>query len=167
MELLFVMLMAAALTTTNVKLPSGKILKVELATEGADIAKGLVGRESIPADSGFMLAYKADVQTQDHLTGYKFPVDILYIDGMKTVINLKENAEPCRTPDCHYLSVWPYRYQLQLPAGTIKRLNIHAGDLLSFSVPGETPPTTAKAAPQPAAPPPPVPSKKQIRITVP
>jgi uncharacterized membrane protein (UPF0127 family) len=164
MQLLLVMLMAAALTTTNVKLPSGKILKVEVATEGADIAKGLLGRESLPQDSGFMLAYRTDVQTQDHLMGYKFPVDILYIDEMKTVINLKENAVPCRTPDCHYLSVWSYRYQLQLPAGTIKRLNIHAGDVLSFSVPGET--TTAKTA-QPPAPSPGVPSRPRATITVP
>jgi uncharacterized membrane protein (UPF0127 family) len=161
MQLLAVILMAAALTTTNVKLPGGKILKVELATEGADIAKGLIGRESLPPDSGFLAAYRADVQTQDHLMGYKFPVDILYIDDMKTIINLKENAAPCKTPDCRYPSIWPYRYQLQLPAGTVKRLNIHAGDVLSFTVPGEIPTTAAKPA---AAPPS---TKPVIKLTVP
>jgi len=161
MQLLAVSLMVAALMTTNIKLPDGKVLKVEVATEGADIAKGLTGRESLPADSGLLLAYRGDVQTQDHLAGYRFPVDILYIDDMKTIINLKENAAPCRTPDCGYSSIWPYRYELQLPAGAVKRLNIHAGDVLSFSVPGEIPATAAKPAPAPS------PAKPVIRLTVP
>src|SRR6185295_18338163 len=100
MQLLFLILMAAALTTINVTLPNGKVLKVELATDGADIAKGLTGRESLPPDSGFLMAYRGDVQTQDHLTGYRFPVDILYIDETKTIINLKENAVPCGTTNC-------------------------------------------------------------------
>jgi len=164
MQLLAVILMAAALMTTNIKLPGGKILKVEVATEGADIAKALTGRESLPADSGLLLAYRGDVQTQDHLAGYRFSVDILYVDDMKTIINLRENAVPCRTPDCGYPSIWPYRYQLQLPAGTVKRLNIHAGDVLSFTVPGEIPATAAKPATAPAAP---SPTKPAIRLTVP
>jgi uncharacterized protein len=160
MQLLALILMAA-LMTTNIKLPGGKILKVDVATEGADIAKGLTGRESLPADSGLLLAYQGDVQTQDHLTGYRFPVDIVYVDEMKTIINLKENAAPCRTPDCGYPSVWPYRYQLQLPAGTVKRLNIHAGDVLSFTVPGEKPAIASKPAPAPSS------TKPAIKLTVP
>jgi uncharacterized protein len=158
MQLLSLLLMAAALTTTNVTLPSGKVLKVELATEGPDISKGLIGRESLPMDTGFLIAYRGDVQTQDSLAGYRFPVDILYIDEKKTIINLKENAVPCRTPECHYASIWLYRYALQLPAGTVKRLNIHAGDVLSFTVPGLTPLPTVQ---------PPKPEKPAIRLTVP
>src|SRR5262245_27205405 len=158
MQFISLLLMAAALTTTNVTLPSGKVLKVEVATEGPDISKGLIGRESLPMDSGFMAAYRGDVQTQDTLMGYRFPVDILYIDEKKTIINLKENAVPCRTPECHYPSVWPYRYALQLPAGTAKRLNIHAGDVLSFTVSGLKPLPTVE---------PPKPEKPTIRLTVP
>jgi len=154
-----VILMAAALTTTSVKLPSGKILKVELATEGPEISKGLIGRESLPMDSGFLIAYRGDVQTQDSLMGYRFAVDILYIDEMKTIVNLRENAVPCRTPECHYPSIWPYRYALQLPAGTVKRLNIHAGDVLSFTVPGETSSPTVSPTVKPA--------KPTIKLTVP
>jgi len=158
MHLLSLILMAA-LTITSVKLPNGKLVQVELATEGADIAKGLIGRESLPMDSGFLIAYRGDVQTQDSLMGYRFPVDILYIDEMKTIVNLRENAVPCRTPECHYPSIWPYRYALQLPAGAVKRLNIHAGDVLSFTVPGET----SSAAVSPAA----RPAKPAIKLTVP
>ena len=140
--------MVAALTTIDVKLPSGKVLKVEVATQGDDIAKGLIGRESLPTDSGLLLAYRGDVQTKYTLTGYRFPIDILYIDESRTIVNLKENAAPCRTPECGYPSIWPYRYALMLPAGTVKRLNIHAGDVLTFNVPGETvssPPKTTKS----------------------
>jgi uncharacterized membrane protein (UPF0127 family) len=161
MQLLSVILLAAALTTTTVKLPSGKILKVEVATEGDDIAKALRGRESLPEESGLLIAYKGDVQTQDNLMGYRLPVDLFFIDEMKTVINLKENAVPCRTPECRYPSTWPYRYQLQVPAGTARRLNIHAGDVLSFNVPGFTSTTTPKTNTSPPA------KRPVIKLTVP
>ena len=155
MQLLSLILIVAALTTTNVTLPNGKILKVEVATAGEDISKGLIGRDTLPPDSGLLIAFKGDVQTQFNLMGYRFPVDILYIDEKKTIINLKENAVPCKTPECNYPSVWTYRYALQIPAGTVKRLNIHAGDVLSFDVPGENPSPSAGTA------------KPPIRLTVP
>jgi uncharacterized membrane protein (UPF0127 family) len=154
MQLFSLILMVAALTTIDVKLPSGKVLKVEVA-KGDDIAKGLLGRESLPMDSGLLLAYPGDVQTKYNLMGYRFSIDILYIDESKTIVNLKENAAPCRTPECGYPSNWPYRYALMLPAGTVKRLNIHAGDMLSFNVPGETVSSTPKT------------TKSTIRLTVP
>jgi uncharacterized protein len=149
MQLLSLLLMAAALTTTNVKLPNGKILEVEVATAGEDISKGLLGRESLAPDTGLLIAWRGDVQTQFNLMGYRFPVDIIYIDENKKIINLKENAVPCKTGDCGYPSLWPYRYALQVPAGTVKRLSIHAGDVLSFNVPGETEKPVSDTTPAP------------------
>jgi uncharacterized membrane protein (UPF0127 family) len=145
MQLFSLILMVAALTTIDVRLSSGKVMKVEVATEGDDIARGLIGRESLPMDSGLLIAYRGDVQTKYTLMGYRFSIDILYIDESKTIVNLKENAVPCRTPECGYPSIWPYRYALMVPAGTVKRLNIHAGDVLSFNVPGETVSSTPKS----------------------
>ena len=157
MQLLGIILLAAAtLSTTNIKLPGGKTLKVEVATSPEDVGKGLIGRESLPADSGLLLVYKGDVQTQYNFMGYRFPVDVLYIDENKTIINLKQNAVPCRTADCHYPSIWPYRYALQLPAGTVKRLNIHGGDVLSFDGPWVSPVYGANSTP-----------KAPIRLTLP
>jgi uncharacterized protein len=134
MQLLVIILLALAGTTT-IRLPSGKTLKVEVASTGEEIAKGLIGRASLPPDSGMLFVYPGDIQSEYNLMGYRFPVDILYLDEMKIVINLKENAVPCRTANCGYPSIWPYRYALQVPAGTAKRLNLHAGDTLSFDLP--------------------------------
>lgn len=133
MRSLAILFLAAALNTTDVKLPSGKVLVVELATSPEDLARGLAGRKSIP-DSGMLFIYRENTRTKYNLAGYPAPMDILYIDENKTIINLKENVMPCRVADCSgYDSIWSHRYTLQLPAGTVKRLNIHAGDALSFN----------------------------------
>jgi uncharacterized protein len=129
-----VLMLLAALGTTQIKLPSGKVLAVQVATLPDDIARGLIGRASVPADSGILLAYPGDVRTRFNLMGYPGPMDILYLDESKTIINLRENAAPCKTAECGYDSIWTFRYALQLPAGAVKRLNLHAGDTLSFEI---------------------------------
>ena len=146
MRLIAILLLAAAAAnTTNVKLPNGKVLNVELATSPEELGRGLIGRKALPADSGMLFVYPADLGTRYNLMGYAFPVDILYIDENKVIINLKENAIPCRVADCGYYSIWPHRYALQLPAGTTKRLSIHAGDVLSFNLPsGDVPSSQTK-----------------------
>jgi uncharacterized membrane protein (UPF0127 family) len=132
-------LFLAAAVNVPVKLPSGKVLNVELANTPEQLGKGLIGRTSLPPDSGLLLVYRGAVRTKFNLFGYQMPVDILYLDESKTVIYLQENLAPCRTAaaDCGYDSIWMYRYALQVPAGTVKRLNIHGGEVLSFEVPAD------------------------------
>src|SRR5688572_23373386 len=105
-----------------------------------ELGKGMTGLKSIP-EEGMLLVYKAPTRTSYHLMAYPAPVDIVYLDENKKIINLKRNAAPCRlgAADCGNDSVWLHIYALQLPAGSIARLNLRAGDVLSFDVP-ETPP---------------------------
>jgi hypothetical protein len=140
MHLLAILLFAAALNT-NIKLPNGKVLSVEVATTPEELGRGLIGRNSVPPDSGILLVYPGDITTKYNLMGYPAPMDILFIDENKTIVNLRENAAPCKTADCGYHSIWQHRYALQVPAGFVKRYNLHAGDVLSFDLP--SPPKTS------------------------
>ena len=135
MNLIGILLLAAALPTTNIKLANGKTLTVEVAAPGIEAGQGLAGRNSIAPDSGIVLVYLGDTRTKYNLMGYPGPVDILYLDEKKTIINLRENAAPCRIANCGYDSIWSHRYAVQLAAGTVKRYNIHAGDVLAFDLP--------------------------------
>ena len=126
--------------TTNITFPNSKVLKVELAMTPDELSRGLTGRKTIP-ESGVLLVYKAPTKTKYHLMPYPAPVDIVYMDENKTIINFIRNAMPCRvaSPDCGYDSTWLHIYALQMPAGMINQLNLHGGETLSFKVP-ETPP---------------------------
>ena len=132
-------LLLAASVTIPVQLPrNGKVIDAEVVTTPEETAKGLAGRKSLPPDSGMLFVYPGAVRTTLYLMKYEFPVDILYLDDTKTIINLQENLVPCQTPvGCGYDSIWMYRYALQLPAGSVKRLGIHGGDVLSFDLPHE------------------------------
>ena len=130
------LILAVQPNRTDVRLPNGRVLTVEVASTPDAVGRGLAGRQSVPADSGILLVYPGDVRTNYNLFGYPVPMDILYIDENKTIINFRQNLAPCRNLDCGgYDSIWMHRYALQLPAGTIKRLNLHAGDVLSFNAP--------------------------------
>src|SRR5262245_26627651 len=106
-----VTLFLAAAVNIPVKLPSGKVMSVELASSPEQLGKGLIGRTSLPPDAGMLLVYKGDVRTRFSLIGYQMPIDILYLDEKKTVIYLQENLMPCRNAvvNCGYDSIWMYR----------------------------------------------------------
>jgi len=131
------LLAAAVLNTTDIRLSKGQTIKVEVATSLEDLGRGLFGRKPLPPASGMIFVYPADVRTRYNLMGYQAPMDILYLDEQKTIINLIENAVPCRNVECGYDSIWTFRYALQVPAGTVKRLNIHGGDVVSFDLPSD------------------------------
>ena len=130
-----ILVVAAAANTINVKLPSGEVLKVELAASPEDLGRGLIGRKSV--SPGMLFVYPGDMRTRYNLMGYLMPVDILYIGEDKTIVNLRENVPPCPTTAgaCGYDSIWTHRYALQLPAGSVKRFNLRGGDVLSFDPP--------------------------------
>ena len=148
--ILGIFLAAAPLKTTTVKLAGGQVLNVEMATEPGELNAGLMGRKSLSPDSGMLFVNNGIVRSKFYLFMYEWPVDIVWIDQDKTIVNMRENAAPCRntTPNWRtecpgYDSIWMYTYALHVPAGTIKRLKIRAGDVLSFDVPA---PETAKKA---------------------
>ena len=132
-------LLLAALPIANVKLPNGSVLKVEVVTPDTpgEFGRGLLGRKSIAPDSGMLFVYPGPQRTKFNLMGYEVPVDIVYLDDTKTIVNLKPNAAPCpiKPGDCGHDSIWDHKYALQLQAGSIKRLKIFAGDKVSFDLP--------------------------------
>ena len=134
MQLIAIFLLAANLATVNVKFSNGQTLKLDVARSAQDLGMGLVGRDVAP-DTGMLFVYPTDTRTRFNLIGYRIPMDILYLDENKTIINLQQNLVPCRTTDCGYDSIWMYRYAIQVPAGTVKRLNLHAGDVVPFELP--------------------------------
>lgn len=126
----------ADVNTTTLQLAGGKTIKVEVVTSDEQLGKGLSGRPPLPPDTGVLFAYRTEVRATAHLLYYRMPVDIVWMDKNKTIVNLRENALPCpKLPCAGYDSIWMFQYALELPAGTVKRLNIRGGHVLSFNLP--------------------------------
>ncbi|RJQ16951.1 DUF192 domain-containing protein [Candidatus Woesearchaeota archaeon] len=57
-----------------------------------------------------------------------YPLDLIFLDDKKKVIELKEHLKPFR----NYLPQNKFQYLLEMPSGTIKRKKIKIGDVWKF-----------------------------------
>jgi uncharacterized protein len=64
-----------------------------------------------------------------HMMFVFFPIDILFLDKSKRVVELFEGAKPFLT---HISPKHRAKYVIELPAGRIRSSNLRIGDRLSF-----------------------------------
>ena len=57
-----------------------------------------------------------------------YPIDVIFLDGKKKVVDLKENFRPWT----FYKSKRPAKYVIECPKGTIKKTRTKIKDWLNF-----------------------------------
>jgi uncharacterized protein len=92
-----------------------------------DFEKGLMGRKHLDANQGMLFRFEPAQPTRFWMKGCLLPLDFIYGLG-HTVVGSTPNVPPCVQPPCTILnSPGPVNWVLELPAGSIKRLNLHSG----------------------------------------
>ena len=137
--LLTLALAAPALAGPDViplKLPSGKVLQVELMVKDQDRAMGLMFRPSLPADHGMLFLFE---QLDFHgiwMKNCKFPIDILWLDENRKIVHVAEAVPPCKADPCPvYQPLQRAAWVLELGAGQARREQAAIGAALSFEIP--------------------------------
>ena len=111
---------------------------VDIADRSAEQRQGLSGRASLGANEGMIFIFKDSRYQSFWMKGMKIPIDIIWIKG-ETVIGFEKNVQPesgvnmlrLRT----YSSPEAVEKVLEVPAGTVERLDIQVGDkaVLSYN----------------------------------
>src|SRR5438067_6378784 len=97
---------------------------MQLAGDGRNRRKGLLGRESLPDGEGLWIVPCEAV----HTFWMQFPIDLVYLDRRHRVVKTRTNVGPWRLSGClRAHSV------LELPAGTIHQTRPAPGDLLTLA----------------------------------
>jgi uncharacterized protein len=107
-------------------------LEVEVARTPAEHERGLMFRESMPADHGMLFDFEQPQPVTFWMKNTKLPLDMVFIDADGRVTGVSPDAVPysedlIRSPG-------PVRAVLELNAGTARRLGIQAGDRVSGSI---------------------------------
>jgi uncharacterized membrane protein (UPF0127 family) len=111
----------------------GERFSVELAETREKQALGLMFRDSLPNDHGMLFIFPVASMQSFWMKNTRIPLDIFYFDEELRLVNVAENARPCRTPRCPgYPSTGPAKYVLELNAGKAAELGAGAGDLLEL-----------------------------------
>jgi uncharacterized protein len=130
-----------ALTTAATGKPShahiliaGHSFSVEIADTEAARERGLMFRTHLAADHGMLFVYPEAQIRNFWMKNTLIPLDILFFDARKRLINVSADTPPCKIADCPtYSSTAPARYVLELKAGTAARLNIKPPVVLIMS----------------------------------
>ena len=123
-------------TIIVVAFPNGRELETEVADTPEKLLVGLAFREALPANGGLLYIFESTGHNHLWTKGYRFPVDVMWVDESHHIVGLKENVAPCQEDDCPKYSSSPeaVRYAIQTEAGFIKREGITIGLELKYTL---------------------------------
>jgi uncharacterized membrane protein (UPF0127 family) len=98
-------------------------------------AKGLMGEDSLPKDSGMLFIFPELGQPKFWMKNTKIPLDILFINDEDIIVYMVKNAQPCGKNDCPiYKTTRDASKVLEINAGVSKTHGIHVGDAVQYFV---------------------------------
>lgn len=113
----------------------GQRFDIELADEFNERARGLMYRDSMPADHGMLFVHENEAPLAYWMKNTKIPLDILYFDAERKLVSIQRGVPICTAGDrCpNYPSRGPAKYVLELNAGRSDALGLERGDVIIFS----------------------------------
>jgi|TARA_B100001971_G_C18013204_1_gene443467 uncharacterized membrane protein (UPF0127 family) len=101
--------------------------KVKFCKNFLNQSIGLIFHKKLKS-KGLIFIYKKEKKVPLHMIFVFFPIDILYLDKNKKVIEMKKNFRPFHA----YTPKKKANYILELPESSIERTNTKLGDKISF-----------------------------------
>jgi len=109
---------------------------IEVARSYGQRMKGLSGRKKLESD-GLLLVFPNQSKHSIWMPNMKFPIDIVYIDKAKKVVDIKHCARPLSLNPKTWKVFRPSEksmYVLEIPANSAKA-RLKPGDTLQFDIP--------------------------------
>lgn len=108
---------------------AGHSFSVEIAATDAARERGLMYRTHLTSDHGMLFIYHDAQLRYFWMKHTLIPLDILFFDAQRRLINVSADTPPCKTYPCQtYASAAPAKYVLELKAGVAANLGIQPGD---------------------------------------
>lgn len=106
-------------------------VKVEVVTEPAEQARGLMYRRSLGKDSGMLFIFRQEGPQSFWMKNTLIPLDMIFISKDLVIVDIA-TMQPCASYPCpSYTSRQPVLYVLEVNAGYCRSRNISIGDKVS------------------------------------
>jgi len=110
--------------------------QLEIAATPAEHQKGLMNRQSLPADQGMLFVYQQPQPLSFWMKNTLIPLDMIFISSDKKVVSISHDAQPCsETPCLSYKSKRPAQYVLEINGGLCQEKGIKEGIEVDFNLP--------------------------------
>jgi uncharacterized protein len=124
---------AAGQATLEIVSKSGvHAFAVELATNEAERAQGLMFRKELPEGRGMLFDFEHDQPVAFWMHNTYISLDMIFIAGDGRILRIAENTEPLS--DRLIPSGGPIRAVLEVIAGTARKFGIAPGDRVEGSI---------------------------------
>ncbi len=115
---------------------NGNSIKVEVADTAQKRSKGLAGKSELSENEGMLFVFDRLDKYVFWMKGLSFPLDFVWIKDTQ-VVDILENIPPPSPGQSDdslpvYSSKVDFNKVLEIKAGTVKRLNIKAGDTINL-----------------------------------
>jgi uncharacterized protein len=114
----------------TVRMPIGsKTFTLEIANTEETMARGLMHRDSMPADHGMIFVFDNEEPRSFWMRNTRIPLNIIYLDTGGKVVSVKSMKPYDETP---VSSDGPARYAIELNMGAATEAGVKKGDVLSI-----------------------------------
>ena len=121
--------------TQMVAFPNGQKIRAEVVFKPEDMMRGMMFRDSLPRDRGMLFVHSKPGNYPYWMYQVKIPLDMIWMDTSRRIVEIVESAPPCRTKASacpSYGGTKPARFVLEIGSGEAKRYGLRAGDILTF-----------------------------------
>jgi uncharacterized protein len=102
-------------------------VRLEVAADPATRARGLMEREEVPPGTGMVFLYPEDVAGAFWMKNTLVPLSIAFVAADGRVVSVHEMT-PCKGDPCpSYAPAGPYRYAVELAAGSFAAAGVGPG----------------------------------------
>jgi uncharacterized protein len=102
-------------------------VRLEVAADPATRARGLMEREEVPPGTGMVFLYPRDVAEAYWMKNTLVPLSIAFVAADGRVVSVAEMT-PCKADPCpSYAPAGPYRYAVELAAGSFADAGVGPG----------------------------------------
>jgi uncharacterized membrane protein (UPF0127 family) len=123
----------AAASGPRVLLPDGATVQVELATDEATRAQGLMFRDHLADDRGMLFFFPESGEYPFWMKNTLIPLDMIWIDDQRRIAHVASNVPPCKADPCpNYPPNAKAKYVLELAAGVAAKHHLANGQGLRF-----------------------------------
>jgi uncharacterized protein len=114
-----------------------KTFRIEIADDPLEMQKGLMFRQSMPADQGMLFIHERDGERMMWMKNTYLALDMLFIEANGRVHRIAERTQPFS--EATVPSQGPVRAVLELNAGQASAMGIKVGDMVKHKAFGNAP----------------------------
>jgi uncharacterized membrane protein (UPF0127 family) len=121
--------------TRPLTLPNGQVLRVETMIRTFELLRGMMFRTDLPSDRGMLFVYPKADHHQFWMYQTLIPLDFIWLDANRNIVEMVENAQPCKTQAskcAQYGGKQLSVYVLEIKGGMASKYHLQLGQTIQW-----------------------------------